>query len=135
MRQTRQRAAILTVLRQTESHPTADWVFQEARKILPTISLGTVYRTLEALSDEGMVRVHAFGERKRRYDGNTELHAHVICTACGQIEDVREPIRREFVSHIEKQTRYKVHGHRLEWYGLCQECVNSSQHANTRSPF
>jgi Fur family peroxide stress response transcriptional regulator len=123
MRNTRQRAAILTVLRETESHPTADWIFQEVRKALPQISLGTVYRTLEMLAQEGVVRELDFGPRKRHYDGSPGKHAHVVCLACGRIADVDAPLSPELSRSVSETTGFQIMEQRTEWYGYCPDCT------------
>lgn len=125
MRQTRQRAAILSVLRQTDHHPTADWIHQEVRKTMPHVSLGTVYRALDALCQEGIVTALEYGARQRRYDGNPGPHSHIVCTGCGRIADVITPMPQTWQQQITQTTGFEVYGHRLEWYGLCVDCARA----------
>lgn len=123
MRNTRQRAAVLAALHQMDAHPTADQIFREVRKKLPHISLGTVYRTLDLLEQEGMIRVLDFGPRRRRYDIATDHHAHVVCVACGRIVDAPAPAPTAQVQSISVATGFRITGHRTEWYGYCPDCI------------
>lgn len=86
-----QRETVLNVLRGTKSHPTAEWVYAETRKILPSISLATVYRNLNKLVESGeIIRIEGAFE-KDRYDADTEPHAHIVCEKCGAVRDCRIP--------------------------------------------
>lgn len=127
MRHTKQRAAILTVLQQTDQHPTADWIHQEVRKTLPRVSLGTVYRALDTLCQQGMVKALRDGSRSSRYDGNPGEHAHIVCTACGSIADVPLPMQEKLTYDVEESTGFIVQSHLWEWYGLCPRCAGTHQ--------
>ena len=120
----RQRDLIFYVIRSTHCHPTADWIFDKARKEMPNISLGTVYRNLNFLRDEGQIQELCFGKGVSRYDGDLRSHYHVRCIECGRVEDV--PYIAPLVSslQVEELTGYRIHTHRLEFSGLCPECLN-----------
>jgi Fur family ferric uptake transcriptional regulator len=123
-RMTRQRKIILEELRNLHSHPTADEVYDTVRKRMPRISLGTVYRNLEILSQWGLARRLDLAGNRRRFDGSTEDHYHVRCVRCGEVEDVPvEPLR-----HLEESARnntdFEIIGHRLNFLGLCPHCRN-----------
>lgn len=124
-RSTRQRQAVLEALRLLcSAHPTADDVFAEVRKRMPSISLGTVYRNLRVLVDQGTIAELFAVESVRRYDGNTEPHAHVLCVECGRIADAQPPraAMQEFVSVAGDSTGYWISGYRVELYGVCPDC-------------
>lgn len=123
VRRTRQREAILEVLRGTKSHPTADWVYQEVRKEMPHVSLGTIYRNLRTLSEHGEIRELAYGSNHSRFDANPHSHYHFVCDSCGAIEDLEMPIFQELNDKVEKLGDYQVLNHRLEFYGICPDCV------------
>lgn len=123
VRRTRQREVILEVLRGTKSHPTADWVYQEVRKEMPHVSLGTIYRNLKTLSEHGEIQELAFGSTHSRFDANPQSHYHFICENCGVIEDLEMPIMPDLENEVEKFGDYRVSSHRLEFYGLCPKCV------------
>ena len=122
-RLTKQRQAILEVLRGTDAHPDADWVYREVKKVLPHVSLGTVYRSLEVLRDAGLIASLEVGPR-RRYDGNTSEHQHIFCTACGRVVDVHLPpsLLRELEQQAASEADFAVTGHRVEFFGLCPRC-------------
>ena len=90
---TSQRQVILEEIRKVHSHPTADQVYEEVRKRLPRISLGTVYRNLDILSECGLIQRIAPVSNQMRFDGDTSSHYHVRCIHCGKVEDAPiEPV-------------------------------------------
>jgi Fe2+ or Zn2+ uptake regulation protein len=102
MRYSRQRELILEIIMGTDSHPAADWVFQQARKQIPEISLGTVYRNLKRLATNGNVRTINDGTVVR-YDWDQEPHDHLKCKICGDLmdvhlleEDIRKSVREKY---------------------------------------
>jgi Fur family ferric uptake transcriptional regulator len=121
-RNTRQREVILDELRKSDHHPTAAELYERARRRLPRISLGTVYRNLELLTRERSVRKLKGAGREARFDGNLERHGHVRCLHCGRLEDVPGldglPAEEDFA-----RTRgYLVMDYRLELIGVCPDC-------------
>ena len=128
-RMTRQRKVILEELRMTSSHPTASKVYEMVKRRLPQISLGTVYRNLEILSERGLVRKIELGNAQRRFDGETSEHYHVRCLNCGRVDDVAlEPITA-LEESVRRVTDYQILGHQLEFTGLCPECRKRGQMA------
>lgn len=121
-RMTKQRKAILRVLRSTDSHPTADWIYEKVRKEIPNISLGTVYRNLNVLAEHGRIRVLDYGSNHSRYDGNPEQHYHFRCTKCGGVYDLEIDLSSDLNKKINEQTGFIAHSHRLEFSGICPEC-------------
>jgi len=122
VRRTKQKEAILRVLRSTTSHPTADWVYAEVRKEIPNISLGTVYRNLKTLQQSGEISEVNFNGTFSRFDGNPDNHYHFRCEKCGGVFDVDEPVNWELDEKVARETGYKIYHHRLEFCGLCKEC-------------
>jgi len=122
VRLSKQREAILRVLRSTSSHPAADWIYEQVRKKLPRISLGTVYRNLRLLAQEGIILELDFAGTPDRFDANTQPHSHFICEQCGRIFDVAEPAHKEMDERIASKMGLKVFNHRLEFSGLCKDC-------------
>ena len=122
-RLTKQRLAILKVLRGTDTHPDADWVYREVKKVLPHVSLGTIYRSLEVLKDAGLIASLEVGPR-RRYDGNTSEHQHILCTGCGRVVDIHLPpsLLDELERQAASEADFTITGHRVEFYGLCPQC-------------
>ena len=87
MRRSFQRDTIKNVVCSTRCHPTADWVYNEVRKLIPNISLGTVYRNLSQLSDNSLIKTIQDGSVVR-YDGNITPHHHLKCNDCGDLTDI-----------------------------------------------
>jgi Fur family ferric uptake transcriptional regulator len=126
MRMTNQRRVILEELRKVDTHPTADGVYALARRRLPRVSLATVYRNLELLSEEDVIQRIASGSGPRRYDGNAAHHHHVRCERCGCVADVparsvKASIRID-AKCVCKECGFVVNGHRLDLVGLCAKC-------------
>ena len=122
LRMTKQRKAILEVLRSTDTHPTADWIYEKVRDIIPNISLGTVYRNLGILRDMGEIMELNFGSTYSRYDGNPDNHYHFCCSECGNVYDLKLPVLDTIDEEVKNKTGNKVEHHRLEFYGVCNDC-------------
>lgn len=125
-RMTKQRQVILEEVKRLNSHPTADEVYEAVRKRLPKVSLGTVYRNLDILSKEGYIKKIDHAYPQMRFDSKTDDHYHVVCMACGRVDDVKVDSRKEGFDQLEKKiiqlSRYTIFGHNLEFLGLCPMC-------------
>jgi len=121
-RKSKQKEAILRVLRGTTSHPGADWVYEQVKREIPKISLGTVYRNLKLLKQEGEILELDLASTLSRFDGNSQDHYHFRCEQCGRIFDVDEPVDEEIDGRVAQKTGFKVSHHRLEFRGLCKDC-------------
>ncbi len=122
MRITNQREIILEELRKTKSHPTADELFEAVRQRLPRISLATVYRNLEQMSDAGIINKIEYGGRQKRFDGDVSPHSHVYCVKCGKIADIETSHDCDLKKIILDTKGYKIFGERLQFMGLCPDC-------------
>ncbi|MFP3911536.1 MAG: transcriptional repressor [Desulfobacteraceae bacterium] len=127
IRLTEQRKVILDVVRHNNTHPTVDEVYEQVRERLPRISLATVYRNLEVLAGMGIIQQLDPGRSQMRFDGNTRPHYHLTCMRCGRIEDVFDQVSASPIQNAEKAlgklTKYGIFGHKLEFIGLCSECL------------
>ena len=121
-RMTPQREVILQEIERADSHPTADQVYAMVRKRLPRISLGTVYRNLEVLSQLGMIRKVEVGGSQKRFDYKTENHYHARCLGCGRVDDLPIEPETSMEEAIESLVDYQIVGHQLEFIGLCFDC-------------
>lgn len=118
-----QREAILDVVRDSNVHPTAEWVYNQIRTIIPNISLGTVYRNLQQLSEAGLIRTHQFETGKMRYDGKIDHHFHFICESCNRIEDhVVDDLESQF-TELMPNSSAQVNHSELYLYGICETCT------------
>ena len=125
LRRTNQRKVILEELCKVYSHPTASDVYEMVRKKLPKVSLGTVYRNLELLSSCGTIQKLDFGEPHKRFDGNPDPHYHIICTDCGQVEDVEMDLKPALEKEASDASGYKITGHHVSYTGICPDCRKS----------
>ena len=121
---TRQRKVILEELRCVTTHPSADEIYEMVRKRLPRISLGTVYRNLEILSQLGEIQRLELGGTLKRFDGNPKDHYHVRCLGCFRIDDAALDPLVDIEKGVRGATDYKILGHRLEFLGLCPNCID-----------
>ena len=121
-RDTKQREAVLSIIRHTDSHPTADWVYDEVRKVIPNISKGTIYRNLKILRELGNVAELNFSGTVSRYDGRQENHYHFRCEKCQSIFDLDEPVIHELDERVARKSGFRVLYHQLEFRGLCHNC-------------
>jgi len=128
---TKQRKKILEVLKSTDTHPTADWIYEQVKKDIPNISLGTVYRNLNVLSEMGEIQVLEYGSNYSRYDGNPDDHYHFCCQGCDAVADIDLNVKEKLNEEVEKQTSFRVFTHRTEFYGLCEECQKNHNDLNT----
>ena len=106
MRYSHQREVIKKVVQNTNSHPTADWIFNQTKKIIPNISLGTIYRNLKRLEEEGEMNT-IYDGNIARYDWNTESHDHLKCKECGDLVDVHL-VHEEFTSKVKRKFKFDV---------------------------
>ena len=121
-RMTRQRKLILETLRHALDHLSADEVYEIVRQEMPRISLGTVYRNLEILHEQGEIRKLEFGGTQSRWDGDPHPHYHIRCLCCDRIDNVRYEPARDVEASVSTPGNFRVVGHHLEFIGMCQEC-------------
>ena len=119
MRYSRQRELVTDILKGRCDHPTADMIYASAREIEPNISLGTVYRNLKLLADEGVIITLETEDKRLHYDGDTSRHSHFICNKCGRIVDLFKPSKTP--DEI-KELGLEVMGEKCIYYGHCVDC-------------
>ncbi len=124
-RMTLQRRVILEELRKVTSHPTADEIYTMVRKRLPRISLGTVYRNLEVLAEQGEVLKLESSGTQMRFDGNFEDHLHVRCISCGRLGDVIGA-RPELALAEYAAPGFRLTKARLVFEGICENCLKKN---------
>jgi Fur family peroxide stress response transcriptional regulator len=104
-------------------HPTAAWIYERLKKEIPDLSMGTVYRNLNILIEQGLVRKIDFGSTFDRFDANIDPHYHFVCEKCGAITDLDLPIDASLNEWVNDKTQFKAKRHRIEFYGLCNRCA------------
>lgn len=127
MRMTKQRRLILEELRRQNIHPTADVIYEQVRKKMPKISLGTVYRNLEILTALGEIQTLELSGSQKHYDGVPSKHYHIRCINCGRVDDAPIAPLQRLEDELYESTVYTIMGHRLEFMGLCPECSKDKE--------
>lgn len=122
VRFSRQRECILNVLKGTDTHPTASWVYERVKNEISNISLGTVYRNLARLSEDGVILRISGDDGVERYDARVKPHYHMLCRLCGGVSDVFIDYADELDSSAEELCGCKIDEHRLMFYGVCNKC-------------
>ncbi len=122
-RRSKQREVILNLLKQTKSHPSAEWVYAEVKKEIPSISLGTVYRNIKLLQVMREVSEISCEGDEGRFDGNTGLHYHITCQSCGTIRDVEGIVLKSLEDKVAATTGFKITTHCMGFKGICPECL------------
>lgn len=121
LKYTKTRQVIYDYLKSTFSHPSAEEVFEEVRKKLPGISNATVYNVLNLFADRGLIKVLSTLEDKKRFDGNTNPHVHLICLECGKIEDL--PVDDSALTRNLAETNWSFKDLSLNLFGFCPACL------------
>jgi Fe2+ or Zn2+ uptake regulation protein len=121
LRLTPQRFAVLEYLARAQGHPTADQIAAEINRRFPRASRATVYNTLAALREAGLVREVVLDDGVARYESNTEPHHHFVCRACGRLEDV-PPEAFKAPARVELEGGHEVETVEVVLRGLCAAC-------------
>ena len=126
-KRSRKREAILDCLRQTDVHPSAEWVYRRLKPRIPDLSLATVYRNLALFKQEGLICSLGVVQGLERFDGDTSPHVHFICTGCGRILDLPGlQLPAELASQAVQITGGQVTGASLRFQGVCRHCATPS---------
>ena len=120
----RQREEIIRVLRSTDTHPTAAWVYSKVKEAIPNISLGTVYRNLAALSVSGEILSLSVGDGFEHFAGNAAPHAHLHCRSCGKIFDA--PVHGDPLADIARANGFEPETSVYIEYGVCEKCKKAN---------
>jgi Fur family transcriptional regulator, peroxide stress response regulator len=124
-KKTKQKQAIKEVLSATKSHPTAEWIHIHVKKDIPNISLGTVYRNLKALRNNGEIIELYCGSGSGRFDADTRNHYHFNCNVCGNILDIDLPVDKGLDGEVKQKTGLNIECSRTVFYGVCADCDGS----------
>lgn len=134
LKNSKQREAIRQFLMTRKDHPTADVVYTNIRQDYPNISLGTVYRNLQLLSELGEIAKIQVGDGLDHFDGNALPHNHFICRECGRVID----LEMESIDGITKKAAQTfdglIEGHITYFYGLCANCLVIDKTSSKEKP-
>ena len=119
----RQRELIKNFLAARRDHPTADVVYKNVRSQNPNISLGTVYRNLALLAEEGEIIKLNVGDGVDHFDADTSPHYHFVCTECGSIVDLETDNMEAITARAAEAFEGYIAGHVTYFYGLCSHCI------------
>ncbi len=128
LRMTNQREIILQELKKSKRHLSADELYDIVKKNMPRISLATVYRNLEILSETGVIRKLEISGRQKRFDFDVSDHDHIYCVTCHRVDNLN--IKRKDVDskQLGVEAGYSITGYRVEVVGICPECRKKEQH-------
>jgi Fur family transcriptional regulator, peroxide stress response regulator len=119
----KQRALILEIIKNTDSHPNADWIYNQAKDDMPNISLGTIYRNLSQLEESNQI-TSLHDQTQLRYDANLAPHDHFYCRNCGHIIDLLA-LNQETRELISQHVHLDFDSYSLELKGLCENCKDN----------
>ena len=122
MRNTRQRSLVLEIINDSYNHPTAYQVHEKCTKVIPNISLGTVYRNLNALVSLGEIQRLEIPNQMTRYD-KILSHDHFICLNCGKVYD----LKRSKISYDDVIDGNKVYACKISYEGICCDCLKKEK--------
>lgn len=118
---TKQRKLVLTIVENSCDHLTAEEVFFLAKQEMPNIALGTVYRNLNILVEEGILRRLSIAGHPDRFDNTKVEHEHLVCKNCGKLQDFKIEGVRELLT---KAAGTSIDNYELNAYYICKECSN-----------
>lgn len=123
-KKSKQRDAIINFLKSRNDHPTADIVYMNIKQEFPNISLGTVYRNLAMLAENGDIVKLSYDGKADRFDGNTTQHYHFLCKKCSCISDIENMPNIDFINDLaEKNIAGHILGYNMFFYGICSDCL------------
>lgn len=122
IRITPQRQEMISILKDSKEHMTAEDIYKKLVKQFPSVSIATVYNNLKLFVNLGFVGELQFGEGLSKFEWIDKEHYHIICTNCGKIEDFYYPQLKEVESFAQELSKFKIKHHHLLFYGICKEC-------------
>ena len=127
-RYSKKREAILNIIRSTNAHPSAEWIYQVLKPVQPDLSLGTVYRNLLFFQRQGTIQSVGVVHGQERFDATTTPHSHFVCTHCGAVIDLHKiPMDASLNCAVREQYGFEVQRHELTFYGKCQACMQAEK--------
>lgn len=127
LRMTNQREIILKELKKSRRHLSADELYERVKKVIPRISLATVYRNLEILSAAGIIAKLEISGRQKRFDYDTAGHDHIYCIQCHRVDNISFDRELDGYSSQASTGGYTITGYRVEFIGICPSCRKKNQ--------
>jgi Fur family ferric uptake transcriptional regulator len=122
LRMTNQREIILRELKKSKQHLAADELYDIVKKVIPHISLATVYRNLEILSEAGLIGKLEISGRQKRFDFDVSEHDHIYCVVCHRVDNLNIERKNVDSEQLGAGAGYSITGYRVEIIGICPEC-------------
>ena len=122
---TPQRMAIYTMLNNTNSHPSAEEIYKTLLPENPTISLATVYKTLDCFKNSGLIQELSVGNGRSNYDADISPHQHIVCKKCNRIYDFQLDGLNSLRADAEEKTGFSVENEQITFYGICPSCLHN----------
>lgn len=122
MKFSKQREIILNEVMNSHLHPTADSIYTSLKKNNPGLSLGTVYRNLSQLTENGYISKLSIPNQSDRYDKNTKPHAHLICERCNNIYDIESETISKFINDLSNEENLSILNYDIVLQGICKNC-------------
>jgi Fur family ferric uptake transcriptional regulator len=119
---TEPRLAVIQVLEQEDKHLSPEEVLALGQHIYPMLSRATVYRTLDLLTELGLIRPIYLGDTRQRYVTAQGGHHHLVCTDCGAAFEFEGCQANQLAAVLSERFGFEIHSHLLEFYGLCETC-------------
>lgn len=119
---TPQRIAICRFALHSRDHPTAQRIYKEVKNVHPTVSLATVYKTLQILTEQGLIHQLDLSQSQARFDSYVEPHINLVCVHCGNIQDFNDNVAQEMVERVTAKAEFTRAGQCLNIYGTCKTC-------------
>ncbi len=124
-RNTLQRSLVLASVQSLASHPTADQVYENIHCSYPNISKGTVYRNLNILAQEGLIKKISMSNVADRFDHQVAAHYHIQCVVCGKFSDLHHPYLAGLDGEVAEESGYAMESHDIVFRGICPNCQHS----------
>ena len=120
----KQREIILDTLKENVVHPTAEYLYEKIKSKDPKISLATLYRNLNQLTQNGIIKKIDGLETSSHFDHNTHKHYHFICSKCNRVFDISADVAPDLIEKTENTTGFEIQSHDIVFTGICKECKN-----------
>jgi Fur family transcriptional regulator, peroxide stress response regulator len=123
LRLTPQRLAVCKLLAESNDHPTAQMIYEALHPQFPSLSLATIYNTLDTLVELGVVNVlGSAGDGMEHYDGDTRPHVNLACMLCSRVIDLHSQNVQALEQEVVAASGYQIKGARVLYYGYCPKC-------------
>ena len=122
MRNSNKRNLIYEIVSSSYDHPTAEQVHKIAREVIPSISLSTVYRNLNELSEKKLIKKVIIAQDSDRFDSTLQSHSHLFCVTCKNVYDVKGISLEHLINDVEEINNVQIFSNEISFEGICSNC-------------